>query len=127
MSNHTTIVLSLRSASDGSAADSAIPEVDASAVIPLKKQQGFLNMLGHMMSILGSKLEPQLSVLFPISVKLGSFCAELLRQRDQVLLTVSSQAAFSEPVYYFFYVAIDTAPFCECTEDTEAAGSHSSQ
>ena len=67
------------------AEDSVATKVDASSVIPLKKQQGFLNMFGQMISILGSKLEPQMTVLFPITVRLGSFCAQLLEQRDQVM------------------------------------------
>ena len=65
--------------------DSTATKVDASSVIPLKKQQGFLNMFGQMASILGSKLEPQLAVMFPITIRLGSFCAQLLEQRDQVM------------------------------------------
>ena len=66
--------------------DSVAATVDASCVIPLKKQQGFLNMFGHMISILGSKLESQMAgVLFPITLRLGSFCAQLLEQRDQVM------------------------------------------
>ena len=65
--------------------DSIATKGDADCVIPLKKQQGFLNMFGQMISILGSKLEPQMSVLFPITLKLGSFCAQLLEQRDQVM------------------------------------------
>ena len=64
---------------------SVTTKVDASCVIPLKKQQGFLNMFGQMISIVGSKLEPQMAVLFPITLKLGSFCAQLLEQRDQVM------------------------------------------
>lgn len=67
------------------AEDSVATKVDASCVIPLKKQQGFLNMFGQMISILGSKLEPQMAVLSPITVRLGSFCAQLLEQRDQVM------------------------------------------
>ena len=68
--------------------DTVATKVNASCVIPLKKQQGFLNMFGQMVSILGSKLEPQIAVLFPIALKLGSFCAQLLEQRDQVQLYV---------------------------------------
>jgi hypothetical protein len=64
--------------------DSVATKVDASCVVPLKKQQGFLNMFGQMTSVLGTKLEPQMAVLFPITLRLGSFCAQLLEQRDQV-------------------------------------------
>ena len=78
--------LVLYSASDGSHVASFAAKVDVSSIIPLKKQQGFLNMFGQMVSILGSKLETQLPVLFQITVRLGSFCAQLLEQRDQVHL-----------------------------------------
>ena len=66
--------------------DSVATKVNARCVIPLKKQQGFLNMFGQMISILGSKLEPQMAVLFPITLRLGSFCAQLLEQRDNVII-----------------------------------------
>ena len=65
--------------------DFVATKVDAGCVIPLKKQQGFLNMFGQMITILGSKLEPQMVVLFPITLRLSSFCAQLLEQRDQVM------------------------------------------
>ena len=88
---HVNAMHNLLLASD----DSTATKVDASCVIPLKKQQGFLNVFGQMISILGSKLESQLAVMFPIIVRLGSFCAQLLEQRDQVMkLLLSGNISF---------------------------------
>jgi len=50
-------------------------------VIPLRKQQGFVNMLGQMLPSLGSKVKPFLVMLFSILLKLGASCAQLLEQR----------------------------------------------
>jgi len=50
-------------------------------VIPLRKQQGFFNMLGQMLPTLGSKVKPFLAMMFSVLLKLGASCAQLLEQR----------------------------------------------
>ena len=55
-----------------------------SRVIPLKKQQGFVTMLGQMLPTLGSKVTPFLGTLFSVLLKLGASCAQLLEQRALV-------------------------------------------
>lgn len=58
--------------------------VDPGHVISLKKQQGFLNLLGQLFSMLGSKVVPHLPVLFSLLLKLAYSCNQLLRERELV-------------------------------------------
>lgn len=58
--------------------------VEISRVIPLKKQQGFVTMLGQMLPTLGSKVTPYLETVFSVLLKLGASCAQLLKQRALV-------------------------------------------
>ncbi len=58
--------------------------VNPGHVIPLKKQQGFLNLLGQMFSTVGQKMKPYLNVIFPILLNLGVSCTTLLSQRNEV-------------------------------------------
>jgi hypothetical protein len=57
---------------------------DLSHVIPLKKQQGFLNMMGQMVTTLGPKLLPHLSRLLAIVTHLGAAASSMLDQKHQV-------------------------------------------
>ena len=58
--------------------------VDMSRVIPLKKQQGFLNMVARLLSALGPKAQLLLGRLFPVVLKMASGAAQLLKERDLV-------------------------------------------
>ncbi len=54
-------------------------------VIPLKKQQGFLNLLGQMFTAVGQNIKHYLDHIFPILLNLATMCASLLDQRNKVL------------------------------------------
>ena len=51
-------------------------------VVPLKKQQGFLNMVGLMVENLGPKLLPHLPTILRIVTHLGMASGRLLDQRQ---------------------------------------------
>lgn len=59
-------------------------DVSPSHVIPLKKQQGFLNLLGQMFMAVGQNMEHYLDTLFPILLNLATICTSLLDQRNEV-------------------------------------------
>ena len=58
--------------------------VDMSRVVPLRKQQGFLNMLGQLLSVLGPKAQPLLGNLFSVLLKVASGATQLLEERHLV-------------------------------------------
>ena len=58
--------------------------VDMSRVIPLRKQQGFLNMVAQLLSVLGPKAQPFLGRLFSVVLKVASGTTQLLEERHSV-------------------------------------------
>lgn len=64
--------------------------VSAKAVIPLRKQQGFLRELKQLVTIAGNQLEPHLPSIFPLVLELAATCVVLLtEQRNQVSLLLA--------------------------------------
>ncbi len=53
-------------------------------VISLKKQQGFVNLLGQLFTMLGSKVVPHLPLLFSLLLRLADSCNRLLLERHLV-------------------------------------------
>ncbi len=68
----------------GGGGEEGVEGVDPGHVIPLKRQQGFLNMVGQMITILGPKLLPHLPDVVTIVATLGAACAQLLENRHMV-------------------------------------------
>ena len=60
--------------------------VDSSRAIPLKKQQGFVNMFGQMVVVMGVKISPYLDTLLSVLLRLAAMGADLLEQRSSVSL-----------------------------------------
>ena len=85
--------------------------VDVRHVIPLKKQQGFLNILGQMISMLGPALLPHLYTLLRIVMYLGNSCAQLLEQRSQVCLV--GRGVFMRILAF----SLDSGSFCQRLEN----------
>lgn len=78
---------------------------DLSHVIPLKKQQGFLNMAGQMITTLGPKLLPHLPRVVSIIIHLGTASSDLLDVRH----LVSHATCLSQ--FYFPFLPLFTLPF----------------
>ena len=103
--------------------------VNPSCVIPLKKQQGFLNLFGQMISVVGSKVKNYLRVLFPILLNMGAACASLLEQRNEVrgrwfILRFTSVLPISS--LYPLFLSPDSTPLCHGSESSEATRCQSS-
>ncbi len=60
-------------------------------VIPLKRQQGFLNLLRQMLTSVGQNMEHYLDQLFPILLNLATITSSLLDQRSEVQTHSQSQ------------------------------------
>ena len=88
-------------------------------VIPLKKQQGFLNLLGQMIATVGPNIKHYLSDLFPIPLQLGAICTALLQQRSAVRVATAVMAILEYSFLLLFF--LDSASFCDSTEGFEAA------
>lgn len=64
-----------------------VDEVSSHAVVPIKRQEGFLKLTHQLLDALQDKLEPHLSTLLPVVMTLGYSCVQLLSsQRDKVSL-----------------------------------------
>lgn len=61
-------------------------EVDPGVVVPLRKQQGFLHLLSHLLTTLGLKLEPFLDTLLPLLLHILSSSVQLLDYRQLVIV-----------------------------------------
>ena len=60
-------------------------EVSCEAVVPLKRQVGFLSLTQQLLQALKEKLEPHLTAIMPTLLTTASHCAQLLStQRDKV-------------------------------------------
>ena len=59
--------------------------VDAGRVVPLRKQQGFLNMVGQLVSVLGPKLHPHLPRVLGLVVHLGAASDWMLQEQRQLV------------------------------------------
>eukprot|EP00731_Ephydatia_muelleri_P001007 Em0001g1007a len=59
-------------------------EVDPGVVVPLRKQQGFLHLLSHLLTTLGLKLEPFLDTLLPLLLHILSSSVQLLDYRQLI-------------------------------------------
>ena len=93
-------------------------EVNCKAVVPLKRQIGFLNLTRQLLQSLKEKLEPHLSAIMPVLLTMASYCAQLLStQRDQV-----SKVDQDSICIYMFCLPIDSCCVCWFTEEYPTAG-----
>ena len=78
-------------------------EVNCKAVVPLKRQIGFLNLTRQLLQSLKEKLEPHLSAIMPVLLTMVSYCAQLLStQRDQVNKVDQEPRYYSICIYVLF-------------------------
>lgn len=64
--------------------DETSSEVDISRVIPLRKQYGFLTMLGQILSVLGPLVEDHLHIFLTILLRLAKSHHSILNNRLMV-------------------------------------------
>ena len=78
-------------------------EVNCKAVVPLKRQVGFLNLTRQLLQSLKEELEPHLSAIMPVLLTMASYCAQLLStQRDQVNKVDQEPRYYSIRIYVLF-------------------------